>query len=146
MPAGDIYVANAYAVAGAIRKTNKNIQMDLKRKSGVIAGQFAKDARRAARTPQQRVAAGSIKARKTTIIPKVSVGGSAWLPTSSGPVKAGSIWWGSEWGSGNYPWFPEWQGIHRGLWFYKALRINGARYAGLWIAAVDRVLDRDWRN
>lgn len=146
MAQGDVYVENLWEVVRAIRKTDRNIQRDLKRKSGVIASAFARDARRGARTPQQRLAAQSVKARRTTLIPKVSVGGSSWLSASSGPVKAGSVWWGSEWGSGRMAWFPEWQGVHGGLWFYETLRRQGSRYAGLWIAAVDRALDRDWRN
>ncbi len=146
MPTDDIYVKNLWEVTRALRRTDKRIQTDLKKKSSLIAGLFAKDARRMAATPQQRLAAGSVRSRKSSLIPKVTVGGSGWLSASSGPVKAGSVWWGSEWGSGRMGWFPEWQGVHRGLWFYHALRVNGARYAGLWIAAVDRVLAREWRN
>lgn len=141
-----VHIENLHRVLWALRRTDVGIRDEVKRASGVIARAWIADARSNVPDRQAAAAAQSLRSRKG-LTPKVAVGGSQTVMTSTGPVMAGNLFGGSEFGSALWPQFVAYPTSHIQRWFYAGVKgPRGRRYASLWIAAVDRAIRRHWRN
>lgn len=139
-------VKNRNEVLRAIRRTERDVVSSLKAQSRTIAENAASEIRSTAAgsSAQARAASASVRTRAGAV-PKIAVGGSTRVSTSSGPRRAGDLFGGSEWGSDlspqfGRPWSP------RGDWFFGTIRRRGRFYAQEWIDAVDRAIQRSWRT
>lgn len=138
-------VKNRNQVLRAIRRTERDVITSLKAQSKVIAENAAGEIRSTAAgtSPQARAASASVRARAGAV-PKIAVGGSTRVSTSSGPKRAGDLFGGSEWGSDLSPQFGRpWAA--KGAWFFGTIRRRGRFYAQEWIDSVDRAIRRSWR-
>lgn len=145
MPGDGVRVKNRNQVLWAIRRTDTQIRRKVEKASGRIAGRWVLDARRNVPDAQAAAAAQSLRTRKG-LIPKVAVGGSQTVSTSTGAVRAGDLFGGSEFGSGLYPQFVAFPGSYLQRWFYAGVRgERGRAYAAMWIDAVDEAIRLGWR-
>lgn len=145
MAADGVRVKNRNQVLWAIRRTDQGIRRKVEKASGRIAARWVADARRRVPDRQSAAAAQSLRTRKG-LVPKVAVGGSASVSTSTGPRRAGDLFGGSEFGSALWPQFTSYPQSHMQRWFYAGVKgPRGRAYAQMWIDAVDEAIRAGWR-
>ena len=139
--------ATAFEIKGlrqllrVLNKLPKDLQNDVRDASQAIANDLGAGAKQAAATPQQRLAATGLKVKRDRI-PTINARG-----TIRPGVKAGDIFFGSEFGGGQRPTtqqFPPHRG-QRGYFLYPTARARGSKYFGMWAEAVDKAF-KDWND
>ncbi len=136
-------VKNRNRVLFILRRIGPELKAETERESNKIARRFIGDTRRAARTPREHAVVSSATVRKAPI-PKVAFGGSVLLATSE-PVQAYRLFWGTEFGGHIKRYWRPWGG-KTGYVLYPTLRSHGREYAGLWIKAIEKTLDKAARQ
>lgn len=125
-----------------LNKLPKDLQNDVRDASQGIADNLAAGAKQAASTPQQRLAALTLKARRDRV-PVVTASG-----TARTGVTARDVFFGAEFGGGRRlttRQFPPWRGSGStaGYFLYPTARQRGKRYFEMWAEAIDKAF-KDW--
>ena len=122
----------------ALNKIPKDLQNDVRDASQDIANDLAAGARNAAHTPQQRLAASGLKAKRDRV-PVVTAGANSVKPG----VQTRDVFYGAEFGGqrrNTTQQFPPWRGSSSsaGYFLYPTARQRGKKYYDMWADAVDK--------
>lgn len=129
-----------------LRRVYRTLDVDARRlareRTKKISETEATRIKNAASTPQQRLIAGTVRARQARE-PTIVMGGAARLPSRSRRRRqptAGDLVFGAEFGAQRYPQFPRHRG-RTGYFFWPTLRADTDRMFTEWATVIRELAD-----